>query len=91
VFETYTSPLTGFTAMLKSTVPTPANAVVGTSVVASIANTSSSGRLKRTAWLQSRASGSFHAPETGSNLTMRPVSGAGSPSESVAGPGARPA
>src|SRR6185295_5246780 len=76
--------------MLKIVVPTPENVAVWASVVASIANTSRSGRLKRTPGLQSRPSWSFHLPDAASNLTMRPVSGAGSPRASVDGPGSPP-
>src|SRR5581483_5299736 len=81
-------PLTGFTAMLKSVVPTPVKNPVSASDVALIANTSLSGRLKRTAALQSRPSSSFQPVP--SNLTIRPVSGAGSPIESVRGGGRPP-
>src|SRR5205085_11772552 len=52
------------------------------------AKTSSSGRLKRTPWLQSRASVSRHFVP--SNRTMTPISGARSLVESVDGPGTPP-
>jgi hypothetical protein len=90
VLETYTVPLTGFTAMLKSVVPTPVKVAVGASVFASMAKTSLSGRLKRTAGLQFRARPSSHLPSATLNLTMSPVSGARSPMLSVPGGGRPP-
>ena len=77
VFETYTFPDTGFTAMLKSTVPTCAQLDVGTGgfAFALIANTSRSGSEKRTALFQLRLSSSCHWFAPGLNLTIRPTSG----------------
>src|SRR5262249_11963495 len=56
VFETYTLPLIGFTAMLNRTVPTPLKNALSTGglAVASMAKTSLSGRLNLTALSQMR-------------------------------------
>src|SRR5438876_151128 len=76
--------------MLKRIVPTCAKEVVcaGGLAVALIANTSRSGRSKRTALLQLRPSRSFHCPL--SNLTIRPVSGPVTPVWLVFGAGRPP-
>jgi hypothetical protein len=77
--------------MLKMIVPTPAHGVPPTvSASASIENTSSSGRLKRTALFQLRPSSSSHWPLTPLNLTMRPTSGCGAPKQFVFGAGRPP-
>jgi hypothetical protein len=46
--------------------------------------------LKGTTAFQSRPSTSRHCPLGGSNFTIRPVSGAGTPAEFVLGPGRPP-
>src|SRR5437773_10136707 len=78
--------------MLKSTVPTPAKTFVCTGGVAAapIANTSSSGREKRTAGLQLRPRPSSHRLVLGLSLTMSPVSGRAVPSKFVLGAGRPP-
>src|SRR5215471_8848226 len=76
--------------MLNSVVPTWANDEVCVSLLASIANTSLSGNLNRTDPSHTRRSSSSQWPLVLLNLTISPTSGAGSPAESVAGPGLPP-
>ena len=80
MFPTYTLPLSGRTAIEKSTVPTPLTAFVplatrGGLALASIRNTSSSGKLKGTNVAQLRPISSFHCPVAELNFTIRPVEG----------------
>src|SRR5439155_1537240 len=79
VLATYTFPVVGRTAMLKSTVPTPVTKLVPETSASGVASafrrkTSLSGTAKATDALQSRPISSRHLEP--SNLTMRPVSGA---------------
>ncbi len=92
VLDTYTFPVAGFTAMSNRIVPTWGNAAIWTGVgaMASMAKTSRSGRVKRTALRQSRPIGSRQAPVARSNLTTRPVSGPTRPSTFRLGAGSPP-
>src|SRR5262245_40338651 len=74
------------------TVPTWANAAVATGgvAIASIANTSVSGSVSRIAFRQSRPTGSSQPPVAGSNLTISPTSGPGTPSTFAVGAGRPP-
>ena len=76
--------------MLNSVVPTCAKAASWVKLLASTANTSVSCRLKRTEPSQTRRRSSSQWPLPLLYLTMSPVSGAGSPAASVAGPGLPP-
>src|SRR5882724_3122506 len=82
----------GLVAMLKRTVPTPLKKLVWTGGVAAalIANTSLSGRVKRTAGLQLRPRRSSHRLVLELNLTISPVSGCSVPSKFVLGAGSPP-
>src|ERR1039457_7060423 len=90
VLETYRAPLTGLAVILNRVVPTCAKAAVWARLLASTANTSVSGRLKRTEPSQERCNSSSQWPVVSLYLTMRPTSGAGSFWESVFGPGLPP-
>ena len=85
-----TRPSVGCTARLKSVVPRPATRPVtaGVAAVASMANRSWSGSVKRTFEDQSRPASSRQTAPT--CLTMSPVPGAATPSMLVVGPGLAP-
>ena len=85
VLDTYTTPLFGLTAMLNSVVPTFWKLAVRASVSASMANTSSSGKVNRTTALQSRPLLSRHLPSALA-FTIKPTRGAGALAAFVAGP-----
>src|SRR5690242_14755478 len=76
--------------MLNRIVPTVAGEATWASVVASIANTSVSGRLKRMPLFQLRPSSSSQRLVVLSNLTIRPTSGAVVPCWLTLGPGLPP-
>src|SRR5262245_53118468 len=88
-FETYTFPFDGWTTLLNRVVPTPANwlptppTATGGLAIALIANTSLSGSEERTESSQLRRSSSTQWLPL--NLTMSPVSGAGTPKTLVLG------
>src|SRR5438477_8906790 len=76
--------------MLKSVVPTCANDAVCVRLFALTEKTSRSGRLKRTELSHTRCRSSSQWPVALLNFTINDTSGAGSPAESVAGPGLPP-
>src|SRR5215471_18753568 len=72
--------------MLNNVVPTWPNDAVWDSVLALIANTSVSGRLKRTELSHTRPTSSSQCPSLLLNLTIMETNGAVSPLASVPGP-----